>query len=275
MPTDPFPPPARVPTGVRFTLLAILVGVPLLVQAQARPDFEGVWSTTMTTPDDEAWNIEDYGCFLGCMPAAYERLRTLLNDPANDDRPYAELMVEAWRHGAEGFVASLTPAGLARREEIGFGDEAAIACEPSGFVRQINSPVPLEITQHDDRVILRYEEWGAVRTIYLDGRAPPEDMQPTLYGYSTGRYEGSALVIETVGIAPASFWRDHGGGGNSDRLRAVERYTRSADGSWLRLEATFEDPVMLAEPMVYRKVWRYTPDVELLEHDCETISGRP
>ena len=57
--------------------------------------------------------------------------------------------------------------------------------------------------------------------------------------------------------------------------RTVERYTRRDEGRLLTLELTLHDPVMLREPLVYKKVWRYTPDVKFLEHSCETITGRP
>ena len=41
------------------------------------------------------------------------------------------------------------------------------------------------------------------------------------------------------------------------------------------LEFSLEDPVMLFEPLVYEKVWAFTPDIELFDdHNCESISGQ-
>jgi hypothetical protein len=145
-----------------------------------------------------------------------------------------------------------------------------------GFMRQVLNPLPLEITQYDDRLVIRYEAENAVRTVYLDGRAPPPDILPSRLGHSTGRYEGAVLVIETEGILPGEYWPEGGGGGHSEALRTVERYTRSDDGSWLRLEVTFDDTVVLMEPMVYEMVWRFTPDAQILETGgCEKITGQP
>jgi len=265
----------RVPAGCRaaFLTLAILVIAPTLAGGQTRPDFTGVWSTTFTIPQDAAWRIEDYGCFLGCPVAVYQRLRELVKDPANNERPFELLLVEAWQLAATRLAAILTPEGLALRDQIGLDDAQVIRCEPLGFARQVTAPLPLRIDQRDDGVILSYEEWSVVRTIHMDGRGHPSDMPPSRHGHSIGRYEGSTLVIETAGLKADSLWPEHGGGGYTDRLRTVERYTR--DNGWLKLEFTLDDPKVLREPLVYEKVWRFTPGVEFLKHSCETIAGQP
>ena len=79
-------------------------------------------------------------------------------------------------------------------------------------------------------------------------------------GFSVGRYEGGVLVIETTGIAPnlTSYSSDH-----SDRLRIVERYTRSSDGKRLSLTATLDDPVSLRQPIELKKVWSWAPTSEI------------
>jgi hypothetical protein len=235
----------RFPAGV-VLIASLLAWACTAAPPEPRPDFTGVWSTTMTTPDDDAWRLEDHGCFAGCPASVYQRLRELLQDPANDDRPYESLMGDARRYGREQLAAILTPEGRARFDELGLSDDRAISCKPPGFVREVLNPVPLEITQHDDRVVLRYEAWGVVRNVYMDGRGHPEGAAPTLHGHSVGRYDGSALVIDTRGIAADHFYP--GFGVHSDQLHAVERYTRSEDQAWLRLEITFDDPVMLREP---------------------------
>jgi hypothetical protein len=245
-----------------------------LAFSQVQAGVEGVWSTTMTMPDDEAWRVEDHGCFLGCPSIAYERLRDLLSDPANDELPYEALMVQAWQYGAEQIDTKLTPSGRRLRDELGSGDEDIIACEPMGIARQVLSPLPMKIEQLDDRVIVSYEEWGVERTVYMDGRGFPEVLQTSPYGYSIGRYEGSALVIETRGVPAGRYFVFHGIGGHSERLQMTERYTWDSENEMLHLELIYDDSVNLNEPIRYEKVWRSTPDVEFLEHDCETISGQ-
>jgi len=53
------------------------------------------------------------------------------------------------------------------------------------------------------RVTLIGETDGnAMRRIYTDGRQQPEDPDLTFAGYSTGRWENGALIVETRGIRP-------------------------------------------------------------------------
>jgi len=241
--------------------------------AQDGVGVEGVWSTTMTIPDDEAWRVEDHGCFLGCVSSAYERLRELLQDPANDELPYPALMEQAWEYGATQTSAQMTPAGRSLRDELGTGDEDIIACEPMGISRQVLSPLPMKIERLDDRVVLSYEEWGVIRTAYLD-RGFPQPLQTSQYGYSIARYDGSALIVETRGVPAGRYWVFHGTGGHSDQLHMIERYEWDAANEMLHLELTYNDPVNLTAPIVVEKVWRSTPDVEFLDHSCNSVSGQ-
>ncbi len=89
-------------------------------------------------------------------------------------------------------------------------------------------------------------------------------------GFSVGRYEGDALVIETSGISAnlTSYSSDH-----SDRLRVIEHYTRSTDGKRLSLSATLEDPVSLRQPIVVKKVWSWAPKSAIAPYkDCQRPS---
>ena len=141
-------------------------------------------------------------------------------------------------------------------------------CEPWGFARQIFVPHQVEISQYDDRVEMHYAEWDTVRTIYLDGREP-EDQLPNRLGHSVGRYEGDALVVETYGIRSSYFEGiTIGGVKHSDQFRAVERYTRPADDR-LEMTAVYDDPVTLREPFRLRKAWGWAPDEEIYPYECE------
>lgn len=231
-------------------------------------NLEGIWSTSLTLGIDESFEIADYGCFAGCPVAAYERLRESLDDSANDARPFRELMLEAWAYAGETLRENLTDSGLTRLEALGTIDEDRLNCRPQGFVAQITNPIPMEITQLDDRVMIKYELWDVERTIFIDGRGHPDDLKPTPYGHSIGYYDNDSLVVETTGVAPSRLSVNFGGGGHSESIETTERYTRSENGNLLRMELTIEDPEMLRTPLVYEKVWRYTPDIQLFEYEC-------
>ena len=57
---------------------------------------------------------------------------------------------------------------------------------------------------------------------------------------------------------------------HSDQLRVVERYARSKDGDTLLLTATLEDPRILRDPLVLKKIWRWAPEQQITPYeDCE------
>jgi len=151
-------------------------------------------------------------------------------------------------------------------------DPGFLRCEPWGLARQMFAPHQLEIRQRGkDQIELRYGEWDARRTIYMDGRKHPANQAPSRLGHSVGRWDGDTLVIETSGIAAnitanlASWSTKH-----SDQLRVVERYTRSQDGKTLLLTATMEDPATLREPLVLKKIWRWAPEQQITPYEnCE------
>ena len=240
----------------------LLLCISTFVQAQSDDSsLEGMWS-------DPPHTIADSQCYVYCTDASLSRLEELLDDPANDDRPLAELTQAAGRYQREQyFRPRFTAAALENYPRDPADDPGFLRCEPWGFVKQIFSPHQLEISRYDDRVEMRYGEWEARRTVYLDGRAAPDDYSPSLLGWSVGHYEGDTLVIETSSVrGNLTFW----GAEHSDQLTAVERYTRPDDGQRLLLSVTVDDPWSLKQPVVLKKVWSWAPDQEISAYEnCE------
>jgi len=240
----------------------LLLCIPTFVQAQSDDSsLEGMWS-------DPPHTIADSQCYVYCTDASLSRLEELLDDPANDDRPLSELTQAAGRYQREQyFRPRFTAAALENYPRDPADDPGFLRCEPWGFVKQIFSPHQLEIRRYDDRVEMRYGEWEARRTVYLDGRAAPEDYSPSLLGWSVGHYEGDTLVIETSSVrGNLTFW----GAEHSDQLTAVERYTRPDDGERLLLSVTVDDPWSLKQSVVLKKVWGWAPDQEISAYEnCE------
>lgn len=222
--------------------------------------------------------LEDFFCSFYCSDPGLERLNALLDDPANDARPVMALYTEAASYQREEYIqAHLTAEASATLGIDPADDPAFLYCEPFGFAREIFAPHQLQIEQHDDHVELLYGEWTIRRTVHMDGRAVPADLVPSPMGYSIGRYEGDALIIETTAISAnlaawgAGFFSlTIFDGSHSDELRAIERYTRSQDGQRLVLDVTLDDPWALREPLTLKKVWHWAPDQEIAPYeDCE------
>jgi len=209
-------------------------------------------------------------CFAWCTDAGIEYLNTLLDNPVNDARPFDQLMSEADRYQRQNYIrARLTDAAAKAYPQDPADDPAFLQCKPYGLGHQMLSRHQLEIRQQgNDRIELRYGEWDARRTAYLDGRKRPTGEPPSLLGHSVARWDGEALVIETSGIQPGLMFSSDGAK-HSDQLKTIERYTRSADGKTLLLTATFQDPLSLREPVVVKKIWSWAPGSEIAPYtDC-------
>lgn len=97
----------------------------------------------------------------------------------------------------------------------------------------------LQIFQGRDHVVILHEQIHDARTIYVDGRPPLADEMRGWYGYSSGRWAGSTLVIETRNFNGLAQSFD-ASGTSQDKL-VIERLTRTADDT-LEYEATIIDP---------------------------------
>jgi hypothetical protein len=122
-----------------------------------------------------------------------------------------------------------------------------------------------KLIQTADSLTILDEYMGQYREIFLDGRPMPKDPQPTFKGYSVGRWEGDALMIETIGLK--GNWFDAQGHPLTEQARLIERIRRVSYGN-LEVEVTVDDP------KAYKELWtrtlklRLALNTELLEFIC-------
>jgi hypothetical protein len=229
--------------------------------------FSGVWTTPLTAADDPAWSIEDFACFVGCTVEARAHAGQLLRDPGNARRTILELLPMAIATNRR----SVTHAhGIDHHPTALAGP--AFACDPLGFASQVLSHLPMQIEQYADRIVLRYEELGARRTVFLSEHTAQTETTP--FGVSRGRILGRALIVETSDIPAGRLHAWFGGGLHSGRLRAIETYTLSEDGDWLDLNLELHDPETLREPLIVTKRWRRASGLGLARHYCDIMSGQ-
>jgi hypothetical protein len=78
--------------------------------------------------------------------------------------------------------------------------ETGAWCYGTGMPSVMLSTVsyPIEIVQHESRLVMLAELEMQVRRVYLDGRPHPEDFLPTGVGHSVGTWEGDTLVVDTT-----------------------------------------------------------------------------
>ncbi len=122
-------------------------------------------------------------------------------------------------------------------------------CKPNGVPR--SGIAGTHIIMNPTGVAVLYENGpGPVyRVIYTDGRQHPKDLDTSYMGHSIGHWEGTTLVIDTVGLNDETWL----GGGkfqnyHSDKLHVVERWSRQGDV--MTRSVTVEDPVMFTKPWI-------------------------
>jgi hypothetical protein len=146
-------------------------------------------------------------------------------------------------------------------------------CQPATPPALEYDPYMTEIVQWPDRVLLRYEKDDQLRTVWLDGRqATVHDWG--LQGFSVGRYEGNALIVETDHyLFDITGFDDYNGIPTSQQKKVIERYWR--EGNELKATITVEDPMFLRKPASYTTHWLPAPKgYKLQSFECDPESAR-
>ena len=101
----------------------------------------------------------------------------------------------------------------------------------------------LRIVQSPEHIALTLEKFGDTRIVSLTRQRHVSSVIRGWIGDTLGRWDGDALVLDTVNFTPAIALT-----GNYDgNLHLVERFTR-IDGDTLLYEATIDDPTAFVRP---------------------------
>jgi hypothetical protein len=205
-------------------------------QASAQVDLSGIWAPIMHEDSVERAAGPDIGDYLGL--------------PINDA---ARLRAESW------------DADILTMEEH--------TCKPHpstyGFrgvgnlrITSTYEPTSFQLTKIDTHI-----QWMEQRReIWMDGRPHPPDFAPhTWQGFSTGRWEGNSLVVETTHLKAG--WMRRNGLALSDRAHMTERFIRHGD--LLTHVYMIEDPVYLTEPLIKTNGFRLTTTVDIQPYPCQ------
>ncbi len=137
----------------------------------------------------------------------------------------------------------LTEAGEKAAKEFKREDNPRFRCETTSILFDWTFDGPVNrITQNKDTIVLEYGQFGLKRTIYLNMKEHPHSVKPSRAGHSIGRWEGDALVVDTVGFAPGFL---NPPARNSDQLHVVERFVLDPNKMALTRSYVAEDPVYL------------------------------
>jgi len=148
-------------------------------------------------------------------------------------------------------------------------------CMPPGMPNMLaTAQYPIEFLFTPGRVTTHHEAWMQWRSIYTDGRPHPEDLEPGIFGHSTGRWEGGTLVVDTIGIKTVT---ELGAGiKHSPKLHIVERiHLDPKDDNTLMLEVTMDDAEALQQPYHVTHTFKRERDWSLMEFICAENDRNP
>ena len=156
---------------------------------------------------------------------------------------------------------------VAARADYDSGDQVLLGCTQWTMPRLMANPLPMEFVRSGENILMRFEEDDNVRTIHMNGAVSASSVEPSALGYSTGRWTGETLVVETSRLMPDRF--DNLGTPYSAELHLTERFSLSENGNRLDYVLGVTDPNTFSEPFEKRRQWHWRPEVVLGSYNCE------
>ena len=227
--------------------------------ADGKPDLSGVWqySRPPGTP--------------GPTPA------TQATSTSTELVPLAVRLSQFWNLGAsfpDGLPFQPWAAELHRqRVASNSKDNPDAHCLPLGLMQLHTHGQPRKMIQTPGVIVILYEANGGIRQIFTDGRPQPKDVEPWWFGYSTGKWDGDTLVVETTNLRDLG-WLDVEGSPITETGRILERFRR-VDYGHLEIEVTIDDPKAYTKPWTVTVHQRIMLDTDLIEFICQENNKDP
>ncbi len=147
-------------------------------------------------------------------------------------------------------------------------DNPYIRCE-NGMLAIMDQFYPMEITRHNDNIVIQLEELDTTRTIYMTDSYPAPIVNSL--GHSVGRWEGKTLVVDTTHVTWP--WFDQTGVRQTDAIEFHERFSLSQDGTRLNYAVRATDPETFTEPVILTRDWVWLPGETRQPYECTIQEG--
>jgi hypothetical protein len=161
------------------------------------------------------------------------------------------------------------------RTEQNGKDDPVSRCLPGGIVKLHTTPQLRKIIQIPGLLVTLNEMDATYRQIFLDGRRLPQVDITSFKGYSSGKWEGDTLVVESAGF-PEGIWLDRNGSPLTDAAKITERFRRVNYGR-MEIEITVDDPKAYTRPWTIKLNQNIVLNTELIDYICsenEKDAGR-
>jgi hypothetical protein len=210
--------------------------------ANGKPDFSGIWISDRTEVGQET--ISDSSS----LPSG---------------RHMANMGVEM--EGGLPYQPWQIPIVKERTENLAIHDPH-IRCLPDFFLRAYGLPHMLKFVHTKDLLVMLNEMNAGYRQVFTDARALPEDPAPSWQGYSSARWDGDTLVVDTIGVRDDT-WIDWNGSVVTEEAKIREEIRRP-DFGHLEIKATVDDPKAYTKPWTVTLRQRIVVDAELIDEIC-------
>jgi hypothetical protein len=230
--------------------------------ADGKPDFSGVWMTGEP-------NMPQPGGLSSPKEASSPRQQPNPNDNAGDasniraSRQMSNIGVDL--PGGLPYQPWLVPIVKQRTDNLAI-DDPHIRCMPDNFLRAYGLPHLLKFVQTPNLLVVLNEVNAGYRQVFTDGRPLPEDPNPSWQGYSSAKWSGDTLVIDTIGVRDDT-WIDW----NGSVLTAagkVREQIRRPDFGHLEVQVTVDDPKAYTKPWTVTLNQRIVVDTDLIDEIC-------
>jgi hypothetical protein len=210
--------------------------------ANGKPDFSGIWISDRTEPGAET--ISD----ASTLPSG--RHMQNMGVEMEGGLPY-----QPWQ----------LPIVKERTENLAI-DDPHIRCLPDFFLRAYGLPHMLKFVHTPDLLVMLNEMNAGYRQIFTDARPLPDEPTPAWQGYSSARWDGDTLIVDTIGMRDDT-WIDWNGSVVTEAAKIREEIRR-LDFGHLEIKATVDDPKAYTKPWTVTLRQRLVVDAELIDEIC-------
>ena len=145
-------------------------------------------------------------------------------------------------------------------------DDPHIQCLPDNFIRAYGMPHLLKFVHKPGLLLMLNEVNAGYRQVFTDARPLPKDPNPSWQGYSSGKWSGDTLVIDTIGLRNDT-WIDWNGSVLTEAAKVREEIRRP-DFGHLEIQVTVDDPKAYTKPWTVQLKQRIVVDTDLVDEIC-------
>jgi len=145
-------------------------------------------------------------------------------------------------------------------------DDPHIKCLPDSFLRAYGMPHLLKFVHKPGLLVMLNEVNAEYRQVFTDARPLPKDPNPAWQGYSSGKWSGDTLVIDTIGLRDDT-WIDWQGSVVTEAAKVREEIRRP-DFGHLEIQVTVDDPKAYTKPWSVALRQRIVVDTEIIDEVC-------